>query len=382
MKRTKKKNHSNSQDTISSRLQIHEADDNDMEIVVVSDTVRHRRSRTPQSLSQPTIPIPTNDHEIGPVTAITSNNMPDLLPKTFHLAESSSLFSQISDDSSRTTSECMRSTSDTENNVNREQAVSMVEIRETNLSTPKIAINTYNDGINRSQLTTSTIGNDRDCMELLHSPKVGEIVNAINIFESADYFDPECVETVHIIDATSETSDTDTGCSTPNIDVCDESDEDESGEIPQPPLSSLPPTTDLLPQMTLSKQRDVMHAPKQTVNERRCTDTKSSVSSSLLPFQKKFTPTLKEILSFTERDSFNASNVLDDHTTDLSLDHHRRPITVLASILLTQNPAPASPLQQIQKIILIIVTYLSFAMKRSCPKFKCTISIVCARVIY
>lgn len=336
--KTKTKNRNdknfNSQDTLSARLRIHEPDDDDMEIVVVSDTVRHRRSRTPQSTSKPTTPIPTNANEMPVEAANISNNMPDLLPKTFHLVESSALFSQINDDSSSpsTQQKYTRPPLGLGNDANREQAVSMVEIRESNLSSPKKAINTYNDGINAPAMA------DVDGRaDLLHRPKVGEIINTINLLESADYFEPECVETVHIIDATSETSDTDTGCSTPNIDAGDESDEYETGELPPPP----PPPPDHLTverarisfrehKQALSKDRDLLHDSEQMVDERRI-----GRASSLPLTRKKFTPTLKEILSLTERDNSDSARhdddeslvFSDDDDQVLSLDHHRR-ITV------------------------------------------------------
>lgn len=352
-KKNKNKKQFNSQDTLSSRLRIHELDDDDMEIVVVSDTVRHRRSRTPQSSSKPTTPIPVTANEMPPEASNVSSIMPDLLPKTFRLAESSSLFSQINDD----TSGLRMATSPehtTDNEANREQTVSMVEIRESNLSSPKKAINTYNDGIN-APMTSVDAGTDDGRTELL--PKVGEIINTINLLESADYFEPECVETVHIIDATSETSDTDTGCSTPNIDAGDESDEYETGELPPPPPSPPPPpppppSSDHLTverarisfrehKQALSKDRDLLRDSEHMVDERRI--GRMSAPSSSSSTRKKFTPTLKEILSLTERDSFYDSDskrhdddealiFSDDDDQVLSLDHRRR-ITVLTSIL-------------------------------------------------
>lgn len=59
-----------------------ESDDSDTEIVVVSDTVRLRRSRTP-----------SNNAGGG-----NSMNLPDVLPNTFRLAEQSSLFSHMDDE--------------------------------------------------------------------------------------------------------------------------------------------------------------------------------------------------------------------------------------------------------------------------------------------
>lgn len=57
-----------------------DTDDTDTEIVVVSDTVRLRRARTPSNSDR-------------------AMNLPDLLPNTFRLAEESSLFSNMDRDS-------------------------------------------------------------------------------------------------------------------------------------------------------------------------------------------------------------------------------------------------------------------------------------------
>lgn len=72
------------------------SDDSDTEIVVVSDTVRLRRSRTPSNSGDTSV-----SRERANTTAVKSLplNLPDLLPSTFRLAEQSSLFSNISDDS-------------------------------------------------------------------------------------------------------------------------------------------------------------------------------------------------------------------------------------------------------------------------------------------
>lgn len=135
------------------------ADDDDMEIVVVSDTVRQRRSRTPISA------ISSDGNRESSVV------MPDLLPKALKLSESST-FSDASVGKMQSrevdAGEC-----------------SMVEITERNLST-KILIRKIS----------------------FEDPKV----DTISIFESCRVFEPEQVETVLIIDAS---SDTDTASSTP-----------------------------------------------------------------------------------------------------------------------------------------------------------------------
>lgn len=115
-----------------------------MEIVIVSDTVRQRRSRTPISAS------------ISSDTNVVV--MPDLLPKA------NSVPSDASVDETQSRGE-----------------FSVVEVKERETSVK---------------------------MSVLELPQV----DTINIFESCSRFEPEQVETVHIIDAS---SDTDTAASTP-----------------------------------------------------------------------------------------------------------------------------------------------------------------------
>jgi len=127
--------------------------DDDTEIVVVSDTVRQRRSRTPISA--------TPDSSVVFV-------MPDLLPQTFQTATTDE-FSRASDDKTQL----------------REAPYSVVAIKERDLQS----------------------------ISSVESPtKVGRIVDTINILESCNQLQLQQVETVHIIDAS---SDTDTAASTP-----------------------------------------------------------------------------------------------------------------------------------------------------------------------
>lgn len=177
------------------------ADDDETEIVVVSDTVRQRRARTPSSSTTPvkessierdsngveTAAVAGDEQQASP--AKRQNVLPDLLPRTFHLAESSSLFSQFNE---RDDFESKPVAQDS-----NEQPFSVVAIRETNLS----------------ELRKPTYTGDRMAPMHLLTPKVGEI-NTVTILEKVEYFEPEFVETVNIIDATSEASDTDT-CTTP-----------------------------------------------------------------------------------------------------------------------------------------------------------------------
>lgn len=129
--------------------------DDDTEIVFLSDTVRHRRSRTPISA------VSTESNRESNVV------MPDLLPN----AGNTSNFSEASASETRS----------------REEKHSVVEVKERDLAM-KILYRNIEFGDPR--------------------------VDTINVFESCARFEPEQVETVNIIDAS---SDTDTATSTPNL---------------------------------------------------------------------------------------------------------------------------------------------------------------------
>ena len=160
------------------------------EIIILSDTVRQRRARTPNLSSEA-----SESKENEPVSTV----LPDLLPKTFRLAESSALFSRVSDGQPMSVDETVATTSGEVRN-----DVSKVEIKEKNLS-PKMSVRNIEYPLNKIDQETKKI-----------EPKVGEIVDTINILESCKAFEPEYVETVNIIDAS---SDTDTSCSSPKLDV-------------------------------------------------------------------------------------------------------------------------------------------------------------------
>jgi hypothetical protein len=140
--------------------------DDDTEIVIVSDTVRQRRSRTPIAAAAIDVNRESNDVV-----------MPDLLPKTFKLAESCSLFSDASVDEMQSREVSTRDDDD--------EPCSMVEIKERDLT---------------MKMTIKNIEFD------------DATVDTINIFESVTGFEPQQVETVNIVDAS---SDTDTATSTP-----------------------------------------------------------------------------------------------------------------------------------------------------------------------
>lgn len=115
-------------------------EDSDTEIVVVSDTVRQRRARTPQA----------NDSNGE------SNVLPDLLPQTFRLTETSNLFSQVAGESLE---------------VDDEKHPSVVEVKERDIT--------------ESPLMSVAL------------PKVAEIVDTV---ETVGSFIPEYVETVQVLD--------------------------------------------------------------------------------------------------------------------------------------------------------------------------------------
>lgn len=140
-------------------------DDDDMEIVILSDTVRHRRSRTPISAI-------SNDGKSESNVFV----MPDLLPQTFKLDESCSLFSAVSFDETQSREVSTR---------DEDERCSMVEVKERDLS---------------MKMSIKKIEFD------------DAKVDTINIFESLQPLELEQAETVNIIDAS---SDTDTATSTP-----------------------------------------------------------------------------------------------------------------------------------------------------------------------
>ncbi|XP_055715728.1 dystrophin, isoforms A/C/F/G/H isoform X3 [Phlebotomus papatasi] len=260
-------------------------EDGETEIVVVSDTVRQRRARTPSSNVDS-----TELKEIPQTGDINSNGdsqssvMPDLLPKTFHLAETSSLFSHISQkgSDSRLLSEENRGQGD----------FSVVEIRETN-TTPKMKVKNVHLSLTEP--------------EDLPKPKVGQIV-----LESVDVFEPEFVETVNIVDASEDTSDTDT-CSTPQF-----------GDRSRGNLSCLDELERELENYNSSSDRDVefrdidrevIRIEKQRISFEERKDTFEEKERDILRDSEnevkkpmKIRPNLRDILSQPERDSFYASD--------------------------------------------------------------------------
>lgn len=139
------------------RIQNVDSEDSDTEIVVVSDTVRLRRARTPISAGES-----PGGRDRAAVPG--AQNLPDLLPNTFRLAEQSSLFSNIDAD-----------------------------------SVTHRAHENYMNG-KASQGNTLT----------LSRPQVSHIT-----LEKVQYFEPEHAETVNIVDLSEDNaSDTSEGCAT------------------------------------------------------------------------------------------------------------------------------------------------------------------------
>lgn len=254
------------------------------EIVIVSDTVRQRRARTPSS----------NENSDNTITETVStenrsNVLPDLLPTTFRLAESSSLFSQIS------VEENANSEPIDDENINeatQDEDVSVVEIRESNL-TPKMQVRIAGQ-------------------ELENMAKIEDVTNTISIIETVETFEPEFVETVNIIYASDASS-----CSTPVLDdredfverenkSIDTSFDDLEEELENEATDKNPNGTILVEKQRIShdeeksslllKERDLL---KDSEVDKKIVRKKP---------RRNIAPTLKEILSYPERDSFYGSD--------------------------------------------------------------------------
>lgn len=250
------------------------------EIVVVSDTVRQRRARTPSSNE--------NSDKIITETVSTenrSNVLPDLLPTTFRLAESSSLFSQISVDDREPIDE-------NKTNVSLVEDVSVVEIREGNL-TPKMQVRIASQ-------------------DLENMAKIEDVTNTISIIETVETFEPEFVETVNIVYASDASS-----CSTPVLDDREDFIERENMSIEtsfdnleeeseRETVQKSPTGTIFVEKQRIShdeersslllKERDLL---KDSENDKKIDRKKP---------RRSIAPTLKEILSYPERDSFYGSD--------------------------------------------------------------------------
>ncbi|XP_026850421.1 dystrophin, isoforms A/C/F/G/H isoform X2 [Drosophila persimilis] len=162
--------------------------DDDTEIVVVSDTVRQRRARTPQAGESPSTKSPTESPTKSvetPSEASGEQVLPDVLPpQTFRLAESSTLFSQISLNPANVS----QSSPPPKPNKTKRKApaipAQMVEIRVKNIQNDKMSVQSIHHGSGSGAM----------------EPHQGEIVSTVNILESVEPFVPEYVETVQIVD--------------------------------------------------------------------------------------------------------------------------------------------------------------------------------------
>lgn len=313
-----------------------------MEIVIVSDTVRQRRSRTPlpstpmQSSTITTegiaseLPAQSTAH---PKPKPKPLRMPDLLPKTFHLAETSALFSQVDKAQNllaqspsltpsptpppppqrKSSLTSMRRLS--EHDYENEQKVSVVEIRESNLTTPKRPINTYHT------------------RESLQSHNVGQIMNTCSILESVDYIEPCSVETVHIVDVTSEPSDSETQSSTPNrtgrnnqreSSSDDDDDDDESDaneyETGEPAIAVALPKSASMDKMRILRQQISCDESRKSLQKDRDllkdSEIEESAQPKLSPSEKtqhlKITTALNEILRSKSKDSDRGTDSFDE----------------------------------------------------------------------
>lgn len=167
------------------------------EIVVVSDTVRQRRVRNNFSQDTSSQPILKNiSSKKNELTTSTELSMlPDVLPpETFRLAESSALFSQISQNFNNKSDATTGSESGVElirkyplKRKNTELTAQVVEIKVKNIKNDKMSI--YLSGLNNGLSDGS-----------------GFVQDTVNILEKVEQFHPEFVEMVQILDA-SEDSD-------------------------------------------------------------------------------------------------------------------------------------------------------------------------------
>ncbi|XP_060647969.1 dystrophin, isoforms A/C/F/G/H isoform X6 [Drosophila nasuta] len=152
--------------------------DDDTEIVVVSDTVRQRRARTPQAGEAAGASSPSP--KTAPEAETTGEQvLPDLLPpQTFRLAESSTLFSQISLNPAKMVAESMAPPKPSKNKRKAPAApAQVVEIKVKNIQNDKMSV-----------------------QNIALEPQQGEIVDTVNILESVEPLLPEYVQTVQIVD--------------------------------------------------------------------------------------------------------------------------------------------------------------------------------------
>lgn len=266
----------NPQIGLSSKIRLKESN---TEIVVVSDTVRQRRARTPSAND--------NSDKMITETASTENRcnvLPDLLPTTFRLAESSSLFSQIS------VNESIPSEPMNENEIEdvpQDEDVSVVEIRESNL-TPKLQVRIASQGVE-------------------NVAKIEDVTNTISIIETVETFEPEFVETVNIVYASDASS-----CSTPVLDDRERESRsiEASFEDLKEEVENETPRNSANGGFLVEKQRISLDEPASSLVKERdlLKDSENDMKIDRKKPRRNIAPTLKEILSYPERDSFYGSD--------------------------------------------------------------------------
>ncbi|XP_017967425.2 dystrophin, isoforms A/C/F/G/H isoform X3 [Drosophila navojoa] len=159
--------------------------DDDMEIVVVSDTVRQRRARTPQAgeAGTPNTSLIADSPQSAKAGAQPGSSsgeqvLPDLLPpQTFRLAESSTLFSQISMNPSKAALDAPPPKPAKNKRKAPAAPAQVVEIKVKNIQNDKMSV-----------------------QNIALEPQQGEIVDTVNILESVEPLLPEFVQTVQIVD--------------------------------------------------------------------------------------------------------------------------------------------------------------------------------------
>ncbi|XP_011184955.1 dystrophin, isoforms A/C/F/G/H isoform X2 [Zeugodacus cucurbitae] len=235
--------------------------DSDVEIVVLSNTVRQRRARTPGvndsqnagdsptkfERSQPlqtTVELPPAK-EVATEQAMVTQVLPDVLPpQTFRLAESSTLFSHISTATPIETSDIPPAKPPKRKSRKGEQHAKVVEIRERNLPHDKMSV-----------------------QNIEFEPQVGEIVETVNILESVESFVPEYVETVQIVDL-SEDSDSSMRFDADGKEIQRSKSKRSLCESPkpQPPLSPLLDDVELRGAVPLNTSTPFLRVEKQRIS--------------------------------------------------------------------------------------------------------------------
>ncbi|XP_067614346.1 dystrophin, isoforms A/C/F/G/H isoform X3 [Eurosta solidaginis] len=246
--------------TATSKSNADQNSDTEVEIVIVSDTVRQRRARTPgandsqnsmdtsvktETPSKVTTDFLTPNDSPNEQPIIGTQVLPDVLPpQTFRLAESSTLFSHISTATPIETSDNVPAKPPKRKNRKNEQHAKMVEIREHNISNDKMSVK-----------------------NIEFEPRVGEIIHTVNILESVEPFVPEYVETVQIVDL-SEDSDSSLRVDADSKDLQRSKSKRSLCDSPksQTPLSPLPDDVELHDAQPLNSSTPFLRVEKQRIS--------------------------------------------------------------------------------------------------------------------